>query len=252
MLKKFLKEVVVLIVGKNAEPISDLLINKKHVNEFLIAKKMDLTINQVRNILYKLADNRVVLSIRKKDKKKGWYTYFWKFDILRSLEFLKDTKIKRLEQIKNQIKNRESKVFYFCERCNIELNETNALFYDFTCNECGDILKIKDNSELLKKFKKNAFNFEKEISDIDSVIEKEKIKDAKIILKKKELDKSQDKKTKSKKKELNKSLDKKTKSKKKELDKSQDKKTKSKKKELNKSLDKKTKSKKKELDKGVY
>ncbi len=53
-LKKILKNVVTLIVGKQAEDIVDLLDTKKHVNEFVIAKKLNLTINQTRNILYKI------------------------------------------------------------------------------------------------------------------------------------------------------------------------------------------------------
>ena len=57
-----------LVVG--SKMVSDIISNK-HVNEFIIAKKLDLTINQTRNVLYKLADEGLVSSIRKKDKKKG-------------------------------------------------------------------------------------------------------------------------------------------------------------------------------------
>ena len=87
MLDKFLKDVVSIIVGKYAEPIVDLLNSKKHVNEFIIAKKLDITINQTKNILYKLSDHGLVSSIRKKDKKKGWYTYFWKIEIIKAQAF---------------------------------------------------------------------------------------------------------------------------------------------------------------------
>ncbi|MEI6850177.1 MAG: hypothetical protein WCK29_03995, partial [archaeon] len=70
-----LREVVSTIAGERAKTIIDLLIDKKNVNEFLIAKKMKLTINQTRNILYKLGDEGLVSFIRKKDAKKGgWYT----------------------------------------------------------------------------------------------------------------------------------------------------------------------------------
>jgi len=88
MLNKILKEIVVITVGKQAEPIADLLETNKHVNEFIIAKKLDLTINQTRNILYKISNYGLISSKREKDKKKGWYTYFWKFEILKCLEFL--------------------------------------------------------------------------------------------------------------------------------------------------------------------
>ncbi|MCF7910239.1 hypothetical protein K9L16_01025 [Candidatus Pacearchaeota archaeon] len=181
MLSNFLKEVVVIIVGKQSEAIADILLSKKHVNEFIIAKKMDITINQVRNILYKLSDQGIVSYIRKKDKKKGWYTYFWKFENLKALEFLRAIYVKKIETILNQINNRESKVFYICERCKIELTEQNALLSDFTCNECGDIFTIKDNTDLLKQLKKGLKRYEQDLAELDQEIEKEKLKIEKEI-----------------------------------------------------------------------
>jgi len=176
MLKKFLREVVTIIVGKHAEEIADLLNTKKHMNEFLIAKKLDLTVNQTRNILYKISDYGLISFIRKKDKKKGWYTYFWKIEILKSLEFLRGVIIKKIEQINSQVKSRESKVFYVCERCNIELNEENALLNDFTCNECGEVFTIKDNTKMLTELRKNLGKLERELSLLDEEIGKEREK----------------------------------------------------------------------------
>lgn len=162
-----------IVVGKNSEQIAELLNTKKHVNEFIIAKKLDITINQTRNILYKLSDFGLVSSIRKKDKKKGWYTYFWRIEISKALEFLKEVKLKQINQINHQINNRETKQFYVCTTCNIEASEENALLQDFTCNECGEIFTLKDNSKLLKELKKNADRIDKDISLIDKEIENE-------------------------------------------------------------------------------
>ena len=88
MLKKLLQEIVVDIAGKQAEEMIDLLTTPKYINEFLVAKKLDITVNQVRNMFYKLSDYGMASHIRKKDKRKGWYTYFWKIEILKSLELL--------------------------------------------------------------------------------------------------------------------------------------------------------------------
>ena len=194
MLEKFLKEVVTIAVGKSAEPITDLLYNKKHVNEFIIAKKLNVTINQTRNILYKLSDFGLVSSVRKKDKKKGWYTYFWRMEIQKALEFLKEVKLKQISQITNQINNREAKQFYICERCNIELNEESALLHDFTCKECGEIYTLKDNTKLLRELKRNSEKITKEISLIDEELGKENIK----LEKEKEKEKKKEDKIKAK------------------------------------------------------
>lgn len=173
-LKKFLKETISLIVGKQAENIIDFLDNEKYINEFLIAKRLDITINQTRNILYKLSDHGLVSSIRKKDKKKGWYTYFWKLEILRSLNFYKNFLKKRVDQISPQIDSRELKTFYVCETCNIEYNEENALLYDFKCNECGSIFTVKDNSKVLRELKKNLDKQNKELEFLEEEISQER------------------------------------------------------------------------------
>lgn len=176
MLNDFLKEVVVYAVEKPVEDIAVILNTKKYVNEFNIAKKLDLTINQTRNILYKLSDYGLVSSIRKKDKKKGWYTYFWKMEVLRSLEFLKDILDKRVIEFNKQIKIRESKQFYICERCNIEMDEEHALLAGYTCNECGDVLTIKNNSRLLRDLNRNLNKAEDKLKLINEEIVKEQEK----------------------------------------------------------------------------
>ncbi len=183
ILGEFLKEAVVIIVGKQYEPIAELLTSDKHVNEFIIAKKLDVTINQARNLLYKISDHGLVSSIRKKDKKKGWYTYFWKIETLKSLEFLKDLMTKKLEQINGQIKSRELKQFYYCPKCGTEYTEENALLHDFTCPECGSIFVLKDNSKVIKEFKKSLERLEEELKILDQEIENEKTKSGKKKLK---------------------------------------------------------------------
>jgi transcription factor E len=179
-LNKFLEEVITIVVGKQGEGIVGLLDGTKYVNEFLIAKKLNITINQARNILYKISDYGLVSSIRKKDKKKGWYTYFWKIEVLKCLEFLRGEILKRSDQIKNQIKSRESKVFYVCNRCNIELNEENAMMHDFTCVECGEVFTIKDNEKLLKELSKNLQRFDDKLKEIDREIQEERDKVEKV------------------------------------------------------------------------
>jgi len=194
MVKKFLEEVISIVVGKQAEGIVDLLNGKKHVNEFIIAKKLDITINQTRNILYKISDHGLVTSIRKKDKKKGWYTYFWKIEILKCLEFLREDIMKKINQLRNQIKNRETKVFYVCERCNIEMNEENAMLNEFSCPECGDVFTTRNSEKLLKEMKKMLEKFEDKLKDITNEIQIEQGKLDKTkerVIKKEEKEKAE-------------------------------------------------------------
>ncbi len=240
MLNKFLKEVVGIIAGKQVEDIVDLLGTKKYENEFIIAKKLDITINQTRNILYKISDYGLVSSIRKKDKKKGWYTYFWKIEILKSLEFLKSEVEKRMKQASTQIEKREANRFYICKRCNIEFTEENAMLRDFTCNECGEIFKTKDNTKLIKELKKNLDKFEKKLEEVNVEIKIETDKIEKI----KDKERKKEEKEKAQKREEKKIARRKAAAKKKETEKKTTKKKVVKKKVAKKPVKKKKPTKK--------
>ena len=176
MLDQLLRETVAVTVGKGAEPIADLLHSNKPVNEFNIAKKLEITINQTRNLLYKISDHGLLISERKKDKKKGWYTYYWKFNVMKCLEFLKRRLLESREKIENQINRREEKQFYVCEYCNLEHSEDEAILMDFTCDECGELFTTKDNSNLVAGLKKNLEKIDSKLGEIEVEIGKENVK----------------------------------------------------------------------------
>jgi transcription factor E len=180
MFEKSLKGAFEIVAGKQAENLVILLDGRKYINEFVIAKKMNLTINQVRNLLYKISDHGLVSSIRKKDKRKGWYTYFWKIEIIKCLEFLKVNLLKSIEQLQFQIKSRQTKEFYVCGRCNIEFGEENALIHNFECNECGGIVSRKDNSSVIREHGKELDKMRRELSVIETELGAEREKAEKI------------------------------------------------------------------------
>ncbi|HLD98057.1 MAG TPA: hypothetical protein VI815_01910 [Candidatus Nanoarchaeia archaeon] len=165
---ELLKDISQLVAGKNTSPIVDLLFDKKNVNEFLIAKKLGLTINQTRNMLYKLSDEGLVSFVRKKDKKKGWYTYFWTFNPDKALELLQKNVIKEIEQVEHQLKSREVKRFYICPSCNIEVSEETALVNNFTCSECGEVYELNDNKKSIGDLNSNINKLKKKLEEIKS------------------------------------------------------------------------------------
>nr|MBC8444041.1 hypothetical protein [Candidatus Woesearchaeota archaeon] len=74
---KIIEYVVGEVAGENALSIVNYLKNKKNISEFKIAEVLEKDIKEVRVLLYKLVNFNLVSSIRKKDKKKGWYIYYW-------------------------------------------------------------------------------------------------------------------------------------------------------------------------------
>ena len=175
MLNKLLKEVITIVAGKQFENIVDLIDSNEHINEFLIAKKLNLTINQTRNILYKISNEGLVSSLRKKDKRKGWYTYYWKLDILKSLEFLKEEIKKKIFELQREIKEREKKIYYYCSMCNLEVSEEEALGTNFYCNECGNVYSIKNNMPFINELRKEINRLDDKLKIVDKEIEIERI-----------------------------------------------------------------------------
>ena len=176
-----LRDISAEIGGKNGSLLVDLLNGKKHVNEFLIAKRLELTINQTRNILYKLSDESLVSSVRKKDKKKGWYTYFWTFNVDNALILLRKIIIRDIEQLEHQLDSRQQKRFYKCKICGIEVTEENALTHDFTCDECGEIYELNDSSKVINEISGHILKLKRKLEAVQTELEVIEAKKAKKI-----------------------------------------------------------------------
>lgn len=179
-----LKKATSRIIPQGGEKIIDILYKKNNVNEFLISKELELTINQTRNILYKLLDASLVKFIRKKDKKKGgWYTYFWTLSTKKSLILLKEKLESEIKEFEENSLKRKNERFYFSPGANIEYSEDEALENNFVCPETGEVLELKDNSEIvsqldigLSKLKILIIELTEEIEEIEKkeIIQKER------------------------------------------------------------------------------
>jgi transcription factor E len=192
-----LREISILVAGKNTGLLVEILYDKENVNEFLIAKKMGLTINQVRNILYKLSDESLVSFSRKKDKKKGWYTYFWTVDFEKAMVLLKQVIENRIYQLEHKLNSRNSKQFYVCTICKSEIAEENALLQDFTCPECGEIYELKDSSETIAELQKAIEKLSEKLGLINNELDRlEELNQKKVKRRIKKAKKEKDKKRK--------------------------------------------------------
>lgn len=168
---KLLHDLVEEMAGENTGRIVDILFKKKDVNEFLIAKKMELTINQVRNILYRLSADGLVSFIRKKDKRKGWYIYYWTLKTEKCLVQLEQSLIRKIENFNGTLASREIKRYYVCKPCEIEVGEEKALEHGFTCEECSDVYELVNNSGPIRDIKAKITRTEKELETIRGELE---------------------------------------------------------------------------------
>ncbi len=199
MQERLLKKIITEFAGIEAEKLVDLLYKKQNVNEFLIAKKMNLTINQTRNMLYKLADSGLVQFIRKKDKKKGgWYTYFWTLKVKRVLQKYKEKLEEESKKLEEQVNKRQNERFYYSPLADLEYTEEEAILNDYICPETGEVLQLKDNTPEIEKMKNGIKDIQKQIVLIDEDIleiekKEEKVKEKRLQEEKKQKDEERQK-----------------------------------------------------------
>ncbi|MEM4358118.1 MAG: hypothetical protein QW244_02070 [Candidatus Pacearchaeota archaeon] len=169
--KKGVYEVGEYLMGEVGSKITDILYGKKNVNEFLIEKKTKIPINQIRNLLYRLLNKNIISSIRKKDKKKGWYVYYWTLHNEKALEALKEIKVTKLHEIEGEIKSKQNITFYSCSKGCSVMKEETALLHDFFCPECGELMQPLSMENEIKKLSLAKENVAKEIEKIDFLIQ---------------------------------------------------------------------------------
>ena len=164
---KIVDDVVSEVAGDDVIPLVKALKNKKNVSEFKLADSIKQEVNTTRNMLYRLYDANLVSFVRKKDKKKGWYIYYWTFNIKRIKYLVSDLKKKRLVKLKDRLSREKEGNFYSCSSQCIRLDFDQAMNFEFKCPECGSLIEQEDNAEEIKKI-------ESDIKEIESELKKRK------------------------------------------------------------------------------
>jgi len=177
---KFIEDLVREVVGDEAVKLVDLIKGKKNVSEFKIADKLKITVNQVRNILYGLNSRSLVTFTRKKDKKKGWYIYYWTFDEKKARDLIIELNEKRIQQLNKLLEKETSSIYYICPNDDTRMNAENALEHQFKCPECGQVLIQDNNVVKIDKIRQEVVNLEEELKIIRPVIKEKIVKVQKV------------------------------------------------------------------------
>jgi len=162
---KLIEQVVSEIAGEDIIPLIRFLKNKKNISEFKIAEKIKKEVNETRNMLYRLYEANLVSFIRKKDKKKGWYIYYWTFNPKRIKFLLYTLNRKKLSSLKNRLEREENNYFFICENNCIRLDFEQATDFNFKCPECGSLVNQEDNCEKIEEIKKEIKKLKKELKE---------------------------------------------------------------------------------------
>ena len=136
VLESHMEQSIQQVAGADALPIYNALKGKENVNEFTLVEELQLGINQIRNILYKLDKYGLLESKRKKD---------------------------RLKFLEKKLAEEENSEFYFCQNGCTRVDAEQALEQGYMCRECGQLLTIADSQKIRARFKREIIAIKKEI-----------------------------------------------------------------------------------------
>ncbi|MGB9675498.1 MAG: hypothetical protein ACP5IJ_02455 [Candidatus Nanoarchaeia archaeon] len=158
-------------IGITLEPemlqILDLLQKKKKVSEEEIAKKMNMRVNDVRKLIYRLYEKGLAVYEKKPaPRKKWWYLYYWFLNKDKVAELFLEYKKKQLEKKKKEL-SKEENFSFVCMKCQTKYTQTEALDIEFTCPTCNEILVELGESPEIKKLRQDIARLEKEISNLE-------------------------------------------------------------------------------------
>lgn len=166
-----INELITEIAGAETVKLVDFLRDKVHVSEFKIANVLNISVNQVRNLLYRLDEHNLVSFIRKKDKKKGWYEYYWTVDLVKAKNAIVERKREKIATIRKTLKDEQVKQYYYCPNGCMRVNPEEALELQFKCPECDAIFKQEDVAVRQEKMHMELKKLQTDLQEATTAVE---------------------------------------------------------------------------------
>ena len=183
--KQITNYVIAEIAGEDVLQLVEYLKGKENVSEFIIAADLEIEINIIRNMLYRLLDANLVSFSRKKDKQKGWYIYYWTYEPNNISHLYWEIKKKRLDSLKERRRRETQNVFFTCPSGCIRLDFDKAVTFGYQCPECGTVLEQQDNSQTVLQLEQEIGDIEKELTTRHTIQSKPVVAPAPVAVKKK-------------------------------------------------------------------
>jgi transcription initiation factor TFIIE subunit alpha len=145
---RLLQELLYQVAGEQGPAVAKALLGKELTDEDL-AKRIGISINLVRRILYDLYDNRVVSYRRVRDEESGWYMYYWRLDPERAIEHVKDNRRILLRKLEERLERERNTMYFACSGGDPKVPFEVAVETDFRCPHCKKKLKPYDNTSVI-------------------------------------------------------------------------------------------------------
>jgi transcription initiation factor TFIIE subunit alpha len=154
-----------LLGGEEYIKVARALLNNSNATDEEIASATGLKINTVRKVLYNLFGRSLIVGVRVRDMKKGWFVYRWRAQRDQVDGFIQNLKRKVAERLKQRLEYEETHEFYHCgsPQCR-RLTFEEAMEYFFRCPQCDRPLNLVDNGELKKALRHKIEEIEAEMA----------------------------------------------------------------------------------------
>ncbi len=150
-----IKQLIERHCGREVLPLVDVLKGRHGVSETFLMQKLKADINMVRNLLYKLHKEHLVSFTRERDKKRGWYLYYWSMNEDRMRFMIRKNAETRLEQLSEILEHENKTEFYSCPGGCARLDFDTASEVLFRCPECGEMLAHAEKEESMTRLRKD-------------------------------------------------------------------------------------------------
>ncbi|GAB4325931.1 MAG: transcription factor E [Promethearchaeota archaeon] len=150
------RSVLMEIGGKAAVTIAKKLLNlTKEVTDEELADLTKIKLNTVRKILYRLNENKLATFRRVRDKKSGWFLYYWRESLDHAKELVAEKQREVLQRLLMRLEFEKENQFFACENRNEECSDERYTFYEameleFRCPECDGRLEFVENADVIQ------------------------------------------------------------------------------------------------------
>jgi len=160
--------------GELAIQLTNKYYNSNGFSDEDAAKKLKIKVTEVRTALNRLHYKGIVEYIRKKNKNTGWYSYTWKFNTQKILEYLIKDKEEEINKLRLEINNMQDYCFFSCKKGCSEFVFEIASQYNFICPDCGKEMSSLDSSVRIKKINNKIKGIERILKDFKNSIKHNK------------------------------------------------------------------------------
>jgi len=143
------------LVGEEGRKVVSIIAERGEITDEELAKILQKPTNEVRILLHRLFESRILKYRRERDEKIGWYVYFWRLTDESAETIYTQRKRKVLEKLKKRLNYERQNTFYMCVNRDIpRLTFDEAFNNMFKCPVCGAILEPYDNTAIIKILEK--------------------------------------------------------------------------------------------------